>query len=72
MRLKDILQKLVEEKTPILLCCGNQASEPGELLTTLPEPTLLRQAHLTPGLYIAEINDKGYLGRVLYKVQNKE
>jgi hypothetical protein len=27
-----------------------------------------RQAYFQPGLYIAEINDRGYLGHVLYRL----
>jgi hypothetical protein len=30
---------------------------------------LKRQAYLQPGLYIALINDGGYLGEVLYRVK---
>jgi len=33
------------------------------------EPMLKRTAHIQSGLYIAEINDKGYLGQVLYKIK---
>ena len=41
------------------------------LLNNLSEPMLKRQAHLQPGLYIAEINDGGYLGQVLYTLKRK-
>ncbi len=71
MSLKDILAKLVEDKTPILLSDGDKNWEAGVLLDTLSEPILKRPAHMQPGLYIAEINSKGYLGQVLYKVTQK-
>jgi hypothetical protein len=32
---------------------------------------LKRQAHIQPGLYIAEINDSGFLGQVLFKIKRK-
>jgi hypothetical protein len=30
---------------------------------------LKKQAYFQPGLYIAEINDAGYLGHILYRVK---
>lgn len=71
MSLRDILSKLVENKTPILLNDGSKDWEAGTLLENLSEPMLKRDAYLQPGLYIAEINSAGYLGQVLYKVKNK-
>ena len=71
MCLREILTKLVENDTPILLNDGNQDWEASTLLTNLSEPMLKRNAYLQSGLYIAEINDGGYLGRVLYKVIQK-
>ena len=71
MSLRDILTKIVQEKTPVLLSDGNKDWEAGTLLDTLSEPMLRRDAYLQPGLYIAEINPKGYLGTVLYKVKQK-
>jgi hypothetical protein len=71
MSLKDILTKLVHDKTPILLNDGNKDWEADALLETLSEPMLKRNAYLQPGLYIAEINSGGYLGTVLYKVRQK-
>jgi len=71
MSLRDILSKLVENKTPILLSDGNKDWEPGNLLENLSEPMLKRDAYLQPGLYIAEVNTGGYLGQVLYKVKEK-
>ena len=67
MKLQEILQKLVEEKNPLRLSDGNTVSDAGTLLTTLSSPMLNRQAYMQPGLYIAEINEAGYLGRVLFK-----
>ena len=71
MSLKDILIKLVETKAPILLNDGDKDWEAGTLLENLSGPILKRDAYLQPGLYIAEINNGGYLCQVLYKVRQK-
>ena len=71
MQLKEILQKMVNDKVPVLLSDSHQDWEVITLLKSLSEPMLKRQAYLQPGMYIAEINDGGYLGRVLYKVKRK-
>ncbi len=71
MKLREVLNQIVEEETPILLSDGEQDYEAGELLNKLSEPMLKREAHMQPGLYIAEINSGGYLGQVLYKVKQK-
>ncbi len=72
MKLKEILQKMVNDKAPVLLSDKKQDWEAVALLKSLTEPMLKRQVYLQPGMYIAEINDVGYLGRVLYKVKRKE
>ncbi len=71
MSLKEILEKMVEKEIPVLLSDSNKDWEANALLENLSEPMLKRAAHLQPGLYIAEINDSGYLGQVLYKVKKK-
>jgi hypothetical protein len=72
MSLRDILEKLVEKSTPILLSDSNNKDwDAGALLERLSEPMLRRRAYFQPGLYIAEINDGGYLGTVLFKVKQK-
>jgi len=67
MNLKEVLQKLVDEGNSVLLNDGNKISSAGDLLDNLSESLLNRKAHMQPGLYIAEIDDGGYLGKVLYK-----
>jgi hypothetical protein len=71
MSLREILEKIVEDNTPVLLSDSRKDWEAQDLLEQLSEPMLKRQAHLQPGLYIAEISEAGYLGHVLYKVKNK-
>ena len=71
MQLKEILQKMINDKVPVLLSNNHQDWEATALLESLSEPMLKRQVYLQPGMYIAEINDGGYLGRVLYKVKRK-
>jgi hypothetical protein len=72
MSLKDILQKLVNEKTQVLLADSQSEWEAASLLENLSETRLKTSAHMQPGLYIAEINEAGYLGRVLYKLKAVE
>ncbi|HUU04543.1 MAG TPA: hypothetical protein VMZ49_01570 [Patescibacteria group bacterium] len=72
MSLKDILQKLVSEKTQVLLADNQNEWQAEVLLENLSETRLKTSAHMQPGLYIAEINEAGYLGRVLYKLKTVE
>ena len=72
MSLRDILQKIIQNDSPILLSDGNKDWEAKSLLETLSEPMLKRNAYLQSGLYIAEINHDEYLGQVLYKVKQKD
>ena len=67
MKLKEVLESLVEEGNSALLNDGENISRAGDLLDSLSDLTLNRKAYLQPGLYIAEIDDGGYLGNVLYK-----
>ena len=69
MSLKDILQKLVNEKAPVLLADSQKEWEAAALLEKLSETRLKTSAHMQPGLYIAEISEAGYLGQVLYKLK---
>jgi hypothetical protein len=72
MFLREILEKLANNGERVLLCDGNNRDwEAGALLGALSGPMLRKAAHLQPGLYIAEINDAGYLGHVLYRVKAK-
>ena len=71
MSLKEILQNLVETGDAVLLNDNERDWEAGELLNGLSERMLKTPAHLQRGLYIAEINDTGYLGRVLFRVKQK-
>ncbi|MCJ7524511.1 MAG: hypothetical protein MUP71_04705 [Candidatus Aminicenantes bacterium] len=72
MSLKDILQKLVSEKTQVLLADNQSEWQAEVLLENLSETRLKTSAHMQPGLYIAEISEAGYLGRVLYKLKTVE
>lgn len=71
MSLKEILQKIVESGEAILLSDSTKDWEANELLNGLSERTLKTRAYLQSGLYIAEISEAGYLGRVMYKVKQK-
>jgi len=67
MTLRDILQNMAIENETIKLSHDNEVFDLHGLLETLPEPVLNRQAYLQPGLYIAEINEGGYLGEILLR-----
>ena len=71
MSLKDILIRLIDERSRVLLSDGAQDWEITELLGSLSEVRLKTTAHLQPGMYIAEIDPRGYLGRILYRVKEK-
>lgn len=71
MILREILQKLEDEGNRANLSNGNGAIDPGTLLQKLSAQMLERQAYLQPGLYIAEINESGYLGQVLFRFVNE-
>lgn len=67
MTIGEILQKMVDEGDVEKLSSSNGPVKATDLLQTLSPPVLATQAHIQPGLYIAEINEQGYLGRVLFK-----
>jgi uncharacterized membrane-anchored protein len=69
MSLKEILQKIVNDQKKIVLNDGTKEWEADALLTSLPELKLKVNAYFQAGLYIAEVDPKGYLGRVLYRVK---
>ena len=71
MRLQEVLEQMVTKQSPLLLSASGEDWEAGSLLDNLPSPKLGRRVHVQPGLYIAEINDAGYLGRILYKFKQK-
>ncbi len=73
MILREILEKIIEGGSSVLLSDSNSKDWEAEtLIKVLSEAMLKRQAYFQPGLYIAEINDSGYLGHVLYRVKQKE
>jgi len=72
MTLKEILVKMREQGMPVLLSDKTGDWEAGQLLESLSEMKLKRQAYLQPGMYISEIDAGGYLGTVLYKLIKKD
>ena len=71
MSLKEILKDMVETGNPVLLSDSKKEWEVSDLLENLSEVKLKQNAHHQPGLYIAEINEAGYLGQVLYRIKVK-
>ncbi len=72
MTLKNVLTGLVKNHQRLLLSSTEGSFTPASLLNTLSETKLKTKAHYQPGLYIAEINESGYLGAVLFKVTSKK
>jgi hypothetical protein len=71
MSLKDILEKIVQEGDNVLLRENETNWEASALLRNLSASRLSRPAHIQPGLYIADIDEGGYLGRILYRLVQK-
>ena len=71
MVLKEILEKLIADKEPVLLSDGNKNWEPKDLIDNLSNIYLKREAYMQKGMYIAEIDPKGYLGAVMFKIVPK-
>ena len=69
MRLKEILYNIVEKQQSILLFDSSNSFKAEELLSSLPETKLNIPSHYQKGLYIARINEKGFMGDVLYRVK---
>jgi len=69
MNLKDILQKLVSDRDPVLLSNGTGEWKAEVLLETLSAGKLKQNAFYQPGLYVAAIDDGGYLGEVLFRIK---
>lgn len=69
MNLLEILKDIVQNDDEPTLVSNGQEEKASELLETLHPVKLKRQAHFQKGLYIAEINEDGYLGQVMYKVK---
>ena len=70
MNLQEILEKIISDHTPILLSNVNGDWEPGVLLDTLTPAALGKKAFYQPGLYVAAIDEGGYLGEVLYRIKS--
>ena len=67
MKLREILQKLVDEGNLANINHLDKTTDASTLLKILSDPILESSAYLQPGLYIAEINEQGYLGTVLFR-----
>ena len=71
MKLREILQKIVDDGNHAKFNNDNGATDAHTLLRTLSKPKLESNAYIQPGLYIAEISESGYLGRVLFRFTQK-
>ena len=69
MSLKEILLKLATDGVAFRLADGTGSYQPKELLESLTRSKLAIRSHYQPGMYIARISDTGYLGTVLYRIE---
>lgn len=69
MILKEILNGIIEKQQSILLYDSSNSFSAEELLASLPDSKLNIRSFYQRGLYIARIDDKGFLGDVLYRVK---
>jgi hypothetical protein len=70
MILKEILETMIREKNPVLLCDSQGEWKPRDLLATLSDIRLKTPAHHQPGMYIAEVNASGYMGSIMYRIKS--
>jgi len=70
MKLKEVLEIIVNDNKPVLLVAGNEEYEACNLLNSLEDRKLNRNVYVN-SLYIAEIKEDGYLGNLLYKFKEK-
>ena len=71
MNLREVLQKIDKNQEAVLLSDRETDWEAGVLLDRLSETMLNMKVFIQPGLYIAEINEAGFLGTVLFRLKNK-
>jgi hypothetical protein len=71
MILKECLEKIVDDKQPVLLKDHRREWEARDLLSDLSVPMLKRQVHMLSGVYIAVVTESGLMGEVLYRMRAK-
>ncbi|MEN6311888.1 MAG: hypothetical protein ABFD80_10175 [Acidobacteriota bacterium] len=71
MSLREVLEKIVNDKQPVLLRDHRQEWEANDLLNTLSPGALKRPVHMLPGVYIAVVEESGLMGEVLYRLRAK-
>ncbi|MBN1196801.1 MAG: hypothetical protein JXA62_05285 [Candidatus Aminicenantes bacterium] len=69
MSLREILSRMADDGGEIRLADQSGCYGPRELLDSLSAARLAVRSHYQPGLYIARIDEAGYLGAVLYRVK---
>ena len=69
MNLREILKKIIEKQETVLLSNSIDSFKAEELLASLPDTKLNIRSFYQQGLYIAKINENGFLGDVLYRVE---
>jgi hypothetical protein len=71
MSLREVLEKIVNDKQPVTLRDSRQEWEASDLLNCLSTGMLGRPVHMLPGIYIAALTPSGLMGEVLYRLKVK-
>ncbi len=68
--LREVLQTMVDNNEQVSLNDGKAKWDAATLLSTLSEGRLMTKVHKTP-MYIAMVDEGGYMGEVLYRLSPK-
>ncbi len=68
MSLREILEEIIEKQEPVRLHNSSDKFKAEDLLASLTDRKLNIRSFYQQGLYIARINEKGFLGDVLYRI----
>jgi len=71
MSLRDVLEKIVNDRQQVILRDHRQDWDANDLLNTLSPGALKRPVHMLPGVYIAALEESGLMGEVLYRLKAK-
>lgn len=71
MCLRDVLEKIVNDRQNVILKDSRRDWDAAELLTSLTPGMLKRPVHMLPGVYIAAVAESGLMGEVLYRLRVK-
>ena len=71
MCLRNVLEKIVNDRQAVILKDSRRDWEAADLLTSLSPGMLKRPVHMLPGVYIVAVAESGLMGEVLYRLRAK-